>query len=190
MSHNSSELMCGDDPNGTTLQGVCETSEIYSVGRWGCSDMRLKGVASPWLGACLKDIMMQRRRWWLTACLGCWVVKWVVLGLTRILGLGEAKGKSAAGGVSGKTLRFVGGVLLQGGGKLGWVFRATWWHTSLICSIVERTSCKISRSLSSCLLGQLPVWCDLHVFRCSSRSHDQCKTTKTKRPFRGSRTDA
>jgi hypothetical protein len=50
MSHNSSELVCRDDPNGTTLQGVCEISEIGGVGRPGSGavngDMRQKGVAA------------------------------------------------------------------------------------------------------------------------------------------------
>jgi hypothetical protein len=58
MSHKSSELMCREDPNGTTLQGVCETSEIGGMGRWWCGDMRLKGVATRWLVACLEDLMM------------------------------------------------------------------------------------------------------------------------------------
>ncbi len=40
-------------------------------------------------------------------------------------GLGEAEGKSGADGVSGKRLRIAGCVLLQGGGTLGWVFKAT-----------------------------------------------------------------
>jgi hypothetical protein len=117
--------MCGDDPNGTTLQGVCETSEIGSVGRCWCSYMQLKGVAARWLVARLKYLMMQRGRWWLTMCLGCWVVEWVVWGLTLTLGLGEVKGKSGASGVNGKRLTFVDCVLVQGGGRLGWGFRAT-----------------------------------------------------------------
>jgi hypothetical protein len=53
------------------------------------------------------------------------VVEWVVWGLKGTLGLGEAEGKSGAGGVSGKRLRFVGCVLLHSGGTLSWVFRAT-----------------------------------------------------------------
>jgi hypothetical protein len=97
------------------LQGVCETSKIGGMGRWLCSDMRLKEVVERWLVARLKDLMMQRRRWWLTTCLGCWVVEWFVWGLTGTLGLHEAEGKSDASGVSGNRLRFVGCVLLHSG---------------------------------------------------------------------------